>query len=249
MTEILPRILAYMDALLLPEPGETPGGDSMANRRAQHVQDYHLHGIPWRPTLLDPERTAKQAERDLSSLIAFGMVLAPNERRREHIRLTPYGHALARLLTGWDCSIDRAFSVIEVMHKARKRAAWWQGRPWLSIVLTPSVRAEVLFALGHGWITADSDQYGLVMFSITEAGDDALKSGMVNDVSDKAVSAFRDIYKDTYKAARKIIQALPLLNESDLHIFMPMPAGGWGLGGGPRARSGKRSNAREVDGD
>lgn len=213
------------------------------------MQDYHLHGLPWRPALLDPDRTAKQAERDLSSLIEAGMIKAPNARRREHIRMTPYGHALGRLLIGWECSIDGAFSVMEAMHKARKCAAWWQGRPWLVIEVNPGSRAKLLYALGHGWIRAESDQYGLVMFSITEDGEAALKSGMVNDVTEKAVPSFRDLYNDTYKAARKIVRALPLLNESDLHLFMPMPASGWGLGGGPSAGSRKRSTTREVEED
>jgi len=211
--------MARTDALLLPESGEEPGYDTTQNRRFQHIAQFHRFGIPWRPSVLNPGRDAKQAERDLTALVNAGDLDTPAARRREFVRLTRHAHARARILIGWEASIDQAAAILEQMHKARKQAVAWNGSHWLP--LSPKSRhgrAALLFALCHGWITAELDYHANPVFSITEQGHAALKSGMVEDVDAKPVKALRAIYEETYKAACEDIPLLPLLNPHDMHL-------------------------------
>ena len=159
-------------------------------------------------------------------MVNTGALVTPTARRREFVRLTPRSHAQTRLLIGWPASIDAAFDVMVKMDRAKRLAAVWQGKRWLPLDCRGAKgRACVLFALGHGWIQADSDSHGTVIFTITDAGMQSLKSGLVEDVDGMAVPAMKRLYEETHAEALREIPTLPLLHPHDMHINGAYPKG------------------------
>jgi hypothetical protein len=215
--EVLCRILAAQDVLLLPEPAER--GD-FTTIRWQHADRWRKSGLPFRGAQFTPGMSTKAAGALLGSLEAAGLITgARGATRRTTIKLTFAGHQLARDLIAWPCGAFGAFDVMAKIRRQTNKAGFCDAAPWWNIEPTlKNCGPEILWLLSAGWAVVDTESHGNRMMSFTDAGN-AIKTRPnvkieVDDDPDLMV-----IYQEALIDARCSTSAMEKLDPRDVRVL------------------------------